>query len=170
VTADEFEELYRTHRARVLAFCLRRAERDRAEDAVSETFAIAWRRRDAIPREALPWLFGIARRVLANQRRAAGRQQAVADRLASVPAPAFVPAGEHAVLDALARLPGQDQEALMLAAWEGLRAADAARVLGCTAVAFRLRLLRARRKLARALAEAEPNEPRLNSTELKTEA
>ena len=58
----------------------------------------------------------------------------------------------------------------MLAAWEGLSAVEAGRVLDCTAVAFRLRLLRARRKLARALADAESNEPQLHSTELKTEA
>jgi RNA polymerase sigma-70 factor, ECF subfamily len=170
VTADEFEELYRTHRSRVLAFCLRRTERDRAEDAVSETFAVAWRRRDAIPHEPLPWLYGIARRVLANQRRSAGRQRALADRLASVSAPMFVAAGDHPVLEAVARLQADDQEALMLAAWEGLSAAEAAQVLGCTAVAFRLRLLRARRKLAQALAEGQRSEPRLNSTDLKTEA
>lgn len=170
MTADDFEALYRTHQSRVLAFCLRRAERDRAEDAASETFAVAWRRRDTIPREPLPWLYGIARRALANQRRAAGRQQALAHRLASLPAPAFVPAGDHAVLEALARLPVPDQEALMLAAWEGMSAAEAGQVLDCSAVAFRLRLLRARRKLARALAEAESTELRVNSTELKTEA
>jgi RNA polymerase sigma factor (sigma-70 family) len=170
VTADEFEAFYRTYQSRVLAFCLRRAEHDRAEDAASETFAVAWRRRDAIPREPLPWLYGIARRALANQRRSAGRQQALAHRLASLPAPAFVPAGNHTVLEALARLPRPDQEALMLAAWEGLSAAEAGRVLDCTAVAFRLRLLRARRKLARALTEAESNEPQLHSPELKTEA
>lgn len=143
MTADDFEALYRTHQSRVLAFCLRRAERDRAEDAASETFAVAWRRRDTIPREPLPWLYGIARRALANQRRAAWRQQALAHRLASLPAPAFVPAGDHAVLEALARLPVPDQEALMLAAWEGMSAAEAGQVLDCSAVAFRLRLLRA---------------------------
>jgi RNA polymerase sigma-70 factor, ECF subfamily len=170
VTADEFEELYRRERSRVLAFCLRRTERDRAEDAVSETFAVAWRRRDAIPREPLPWLYGIARRVLANQRRSAGRQAALADRLASVSAPVFVPPGEHPVLEALARLEAPDQEALMLAAWEGLSAADAAQVVGCTAVAFRLRLLRARRKLTRALADEATKGAALNPTQLKPEA
>jgi RNA polymerase sigma-70 factor (ECF subfamily) len=45
---------------------------------------------------------------------------------------------------------------LALVAWEGLAPADAARVLGCTAVACRVRLHRAKRQLARRLAELEP--------------
>jgi RNA polymerase sigma-70 factor (ECF subfamily) len=52
---------------------------------------------------------------------------------------------------ALNGLPEADREALMLAAWEGLSAQQAARVLGCSPTAFRIRLHRARRKLEASL-------------------
>src|ERR687885_2548338 len=74
--ARDFEALYDRCAASVLGYCLRRATPELAEDAFAETFAVAWRRRDAIPAEPLPWLYGVARKVLANQRRAGKRQGA----------------------------------------------------------------------------------------------
>jgi len=67
------------------------------QDVISETCLIAWRRLDALPDAPLPWLYETARRLLANQRRAAGHQQSVADRLAAEP----VAAG-HDLADAVA--------------------------------------------------------------------
>jgi DNA-directed RNA polymerase specialized sigma24 family protein len=62
-----------THR-QVLAYAMRRTriEAD-AEDIAAETFAIAWRRMTEVPPIPLPWLYGVARRLLANQRRGTGR-------------------------------------------------------------------------------------------------
>ena len=79
---DRFEELFREHYGAVRGYALRRAPADLAQDAVSETFLVAWRRLDDVPADALPWLFGVARRVLANQRRSADRSSALERRLA----------------------------------------------------------------------------------------
>ncbi len=78
-----FEQVFRDHQAAVRAYALRRVDEARAQDAVSETFLIAWRRFDVLPAEPLPWLFGTTRRVLANQRRSEGHQRSVADRVAA---------------------------------------------------------------------------------------
>jgi DNA-directed RNA polymerase specialized sigma24 family protein len=60
------------------------------------------------------------------------------------------------VIEALSCLSELDQEALLLSAWDGLNSKEAAQVLGCTPVAFRLRLHRARRRFERVLA-ADPS-------------
>ena len=52
------------------------------------------------------------------------------------------------LLAALARLGPRDREALLLAAWEGLQGAELAAALGCSAAAAKVRLHRARRRLA----------------------
>jgi RNA polymerase sigma factor (sigma-70 family) len=150
-----FEQLYREHGGTVLAYCLRRADRQAAEDALAETFTIAWRRRDQIPHTPLPWLLGVARRVLANQFRSARRWTTLLERVRSSqpPLPSAESCEDDEVVAALYALAPADREALMLSAWDGLSSSEAARVLGCSATAFRLRLLRARRKLARSLEE-----------------
>ncbi len=150
---DRFEELYRTHAAAVLAYCLRRSARETAEEATAEAFTIAWRRVDDAPDHPLPWLLGIARRVLANQRRSTRRQLALSERLAAERPASADSGGGAPILEALSRLVAGDQEVLMLVAWDGLRSVEAARVLGCSPVAFRIRLHRARRRLAQALTE-----------------
>jgi DNA-directed RNA polymerase specialized sigma24 family protein len=59
----------------VLGYCVRRFTFSEAEDVASEVFAIAWRRIDDLDWDtAAPWLFGIARGVLSNQRRSASRR------------------------------------------------------------------------------------------------
>ena len=70
------------------------------------------------------------------------------------PVVAVSEAADPVVLSALAALPAKDQEVLLLAAWDELTSRDAGRVLGCSATAYRLRLLRARRRLARTLEPA----------------
>jgi RNA polymerase sigma-70 factor (ECF subfamily) len=154
--SEEFELFFKAHVGDVRAFCSRRADPVLAEDAVAQTFEIAWRRRDDIPKQSRAWLLGVALRVLANLRRADRRHRGLVERLAAERAsePALE-ADVPPVLEALGRLSRVDQEALMLAAWEGLRSREAARVLGCSPVAFRLRLHRARRRLADALGEVE---------------
>jgi RNA polymerase sigma-70 factor, ECF subfamily len=58
-----------------------------------------------------------------------------------------------AVETAMRRLGRRDQELLYLIAWEDLKIADAAQVLGCSVATARVRLHRARRRLARLLDE-----------------
>lgn len=161
-TRDErFEVLFRENYPAVRAYALRRAPRDVAQDVAAETFLVAWRRLDDVPGDALPWLYGVARRVLANTRRSADRSAALERRLAAEPAPAGradpeESAGEGEVVrSALARLSERDREALMLVAWHGLSGARAARAAGCTRAAFAVRLHRARSRLAAQLASRE---------------
>ncbi len=92
------------------------------------------------------WLYIIARRTLANQRRATKRRHALADRL-HVSLSGHVESDTR-LAEALAMLAEQDREALLLIAWEGLSCDDAARVVGCRAATFRMRLHRARRRLS----------------------
>lgn len=157
-----FERCFRAHYAAVMAFALRRTPgREVAEDAVAETFAVAWRRRDLIPEEPLPWLCGIALRVLANQRRSSERRRRLGDRLeheanarevGAEPADAV---GRRGAFSSAFRCLGEDdREVLRLVAWDGLNTREAASALGCSAAAFRVRLHRARRRLSKQLAAA----------------
>ena len=72
----------REHSARVLAYAANRgASRAEAEDVVSEVFLVCWRRLDDVPSPPLPWILGVTRKVLANQRRSRARQRAVTERV-----------------------------------------------------------------------------------------
>jgi RNA polymerase sigma-70 factor (ECF subfamily) len=153
-----FEALFRTHVSAVRAYALRRSDAATAEDVVADTFLVCWRRLDDVPADALPWLYGVARRGLANRRRSARRAAAALDRSRDERPRAPLHPQERrgdlaAVLEAMSRLSERDREALRLEAWEGLSAADAARAAGCTVTAYRVRLHRARRRLAAMLGD-----------------
>jgi RNA polymerase sigma-70 factor (ECF subfamily) len=79
---QRFERLYEQHFERVAGYLLARTGRDSAAEALARTFEIAWRRLPDVPVEPLPWLLGVARRVLAEQRRAQGRRNALIKRIA----------------------------------------------------------------------------------------
>ena len=156
-----FERLYDETSAKVLGYALRRvAARENAADVVAETFTIAWRRLEDIPDgdQARLWLYGVARRVLANQRRGHARQVRLGQRLRDEVAGALAAVphepAEGAVPAALARLSEADREVLRLAAWEELGHEQIASVLGCSKAAARVRLHRARKRFAARLAEA----------------
>ena len=166
----DFDELYRTTYPRVVAYARSMASREDADDAVAEAYAIAWRRQRDIPRGAeLGWVIGVTRRVLANTRRSrrrAGALHALLDLrpLAVGPDPAErVEDGE--LRAALMTLSPLDREAVVLTAWFELSSADAARALGITPAAFRMRAARARRRLRAALNPTTTEEsPRWNTT------
>ncbi len=158
--ASRFETMFRASHSRVLAYALRRTEdRGSAEEVVSETFLIAWRRLDGVPEEPLPWLLGTARRVLANQRRSLRRRSASGPNASMDPAniaqPGPLPferiAEKEAFAAAFAALGDRDREVLSLIAWDGLEVGEAARAMGCTAPVFSVRLHRARRRLLKEL-------------------
>lgn len=156
---ERLRRLYTLHGRPVLAYALRRtSSAEDAADAVAETFLVAWRRLDSVPSgDALPWLYGVARRVLANQRRAAHRRVRLAERLRQELPPAIQAIDPHAASGpfppALRRLSADDQEILLLAAWEELEPNEIAEVLGISRIAARSRLHRARRRLADRTAE-----------------
>jgi RNA polymerase sigma-70 factor (ECF subfamily) len=197
-----FELLYGEHAPAVKAYVLRRAQASVADDLVAEVFMVCWRRLDELPAEPLPWLLGVARRVLSTQRRGERRLVALHRRLAEsgvavgatsstveTPSPAvgslspaagtLSPARDSfgaggALRGALEQLSESDREVLLLIAWEGLSPTQAAAMLGVKAATVRVRLHRARRRLARALVregshQGEGGEP-LPCTPLTMEA
>ncbi|WP_308168081.1 sigma-70 region 4 domain-containing protein [Nonomuraea sp. NEAU-A123] len=95
------------------------------------------------------------RRVLANHRRGESRRSALASRLRGELAVGqeAAPADPRteAVRTALAALDPADRDVLALACWEELTGPQIAAVLGCSSTAARLRLYRARKRLARLL-------------------
>jgi RNA polymerase sigma-70 factor (ECF subfamily) len=155
---DRFRELYARQFDAVLAYALRRVSRpEDAADVVADTFLVAWRRRSHLPPgdEARLWLYGVARNVLANQRRGDRRRDRLGEALrlrlaGSTPHardPASAVAERATVRDALARLGELDREVLMLTVWEELEPREIADVLGVSAPAVRTRLSRARARL-----------------------
>jgi RNA polymerase sigma factor (sigma-70 family) len=159
VTArEQFEALYSEHGGAVLAYARRRTTPASAEDVVAEVFLTAWRRLEEIPPDARIWLFGVSRRVLANQRRGHARQVALRSRLAEEAQPWSSPVSEdpsdQRVARALSSLSEKDREVLLLLGWEELSPGDAARVLDIRAGTFAVRLHRARKHFAKALQEA----------------
>jgi len=150
--ASRIAELLAAYERRVLAYALRRAKTDAdAEDAAAETFAIAWRKIDVIPADALPWLLAVARRVIANQRRSGRRRAWLIERLGRHPGSALeLPAADDPedgpAIAALGRLRDDDQELLRLVAWEELDHQTIAATLGISPNAVAIRLHRARKR------------------------
>jgi RNA polymerase sigma-70 factor, ECF subfamily len=150
---SRFESLYSAHSAEILRFAVRcGADRVDAEEIVEETFLICWRRLDDVPEPALPWLIGVAKRVLSNRRRSDSRLAALRRRLAHAkPDP---PPGRtddstlhEEVRRALSSLRDADREVIELLVWQELTQDQAAEVLGCTRNAVTKRFRRARSRL-----------------------
>lgn len=165
-----FRRLYDRSYADLLRFVQRRVHTTHAEDVVADVYLVAWRRFEDLPEgesEARAWLFGVARRTLLNAKRGQDRHQALAVRIAESgvaarttgEGDADLVARQVDVAAAWPRLTATYQEALALAVWDGLTAAEAGAVLDISAVAFRLRLSRARRSLRRHLGDLEGARP-----------
>ena len=162
-----FDAMYREHGGAVRRYVRRRWDAQSTDDVVADVFVVAWRRLSEVPDDSLPWLLGVARRVLANRRRGADRDHALGQRMRSQRLPVSSsahrdePERRGAVWEALGALSERDREVLLLVAWEGFEPARAARVLGIGANTFSVRLYRARRRFRQALAAASthPDEP-----------
>ncbi|MER5633258.1 RNA polymerase sigma factor [Streptomyces nitrosporeus] len=159
-----FTAMYDDFRQRVWAYAVSQAGRTAADDVVSETFTVAWRRFHEIPQEPLPWLLGVARNVLRAHHRA--------DARSSVPAGTGTWAKEAVtgdiaddvterltMLRALDRLSQTDREVLLLVAWHGLTPAQAGTVVGCSTATMRVRLHRARGRLRKAADSRQTKPP-----------
>ena len=79
---DAFDDLFTRYAAPIRSYARRRIGDAAADDVVTETFLIAWRKLDRMPEPPLPWLLGIARRVSSNQQRAAARRNRLSERIA----------------------------------------------------------------------------------------
>jgi RNA polymerase sigma factor (sigma-70 family) len=170
-----FDAIFREHQRRVLAYAMRRTQTlADAEDVAAETFTIAWRKVDAIPlEEPLPWLYAVARRVLANHRRGLGRRERLAALLRVDDVATPLRAGEdheRPAFAALASLSPADQELLRLVAWEELGNQHIAAVLGITPNAVAIRLHRARARFAEALASGSDEDHLKHLDPSRTEA
>lgn len=159
---EAFRRLYEDHFDAVLGFAIRRTDRpDDAADVAADTFLVAWRRLAHVPagEGARPWLYGVGRRVLANQRRGEGRRAALGDRLRHQLTHALADSADLSddvvhradVTAAMARLSARDEEVLQLHLWEGLEPREIAEVLGLPATVVRPRLSRARARLRQVL-------------------
>jgi RNA polymerase sigma-70 factor (ECF subfamily) len=152
-------ELFEAHHDALLAYARRRTGGlSDAEEVVADTFIVAWRRLDEWPvntAERLPWLLGVARRVILNQRRGILRRARLQQRLRHASPGVQAPSsGLAPVVEAMARLNERDQEILRLVAWEGLSHAEVAIVLAISANAAAIRLHRARARLASEMSQS----------------
>lgn len=153
-----FAELYETHIRRIYAYCLRRSDSSAdAQDAAAEIFTVVWRRWADLPPgdDGLPWIYGIARNVLANRKRSIRRQARLAARLIGLRRQSETgPEGaaelrsecEHLRI-ALTKLSQKEQETLRLVEWEGLTRDDVAGIYGVSRSAIDQRISRAYRHL-----------------------
>jgi len=174
VADEEFRAFYDCHFSAIYSYYYRRVQAADVSDHVADVFLVAFRRYHELPstpHECTLWLFGVARRVLADQQKANFRRRRLAERIrwtGSERAARFGPdlqmswsdvtsGARHIdegddiadrVMIAISRLRPDDQEVMKLNLWEQLTDAEAARVTGCSLNAFRLRLHRARKRLA----------------------
>ncbi len=163
-TADEarFQGLFELHHKAVTAYFMRRIpDESDALNATEEVFLVAWRRIGDVPdsEAELPWLYGVARRILSNHRRGRSRFSRLRRRLAAEPphlaadpaALAIRSVEEEEMLKALATLSDRDREVLYLTFWEQLPHQDIGRIVGCRTEAVHVRRYRAVQHLRRAL-------------------
>ncbi|MEO5535279.1 MAG: RNA polymerase sigma factor [Pseudolysinimonas sp.] len=127
-----------------------------AADALAETLVVLWRRHRDIPDDPAkfdPWVFGIARRVLANARRGRRRHEALTAELRSwAPATSRQPTVDIDLRRALKELKEHDRELVLLVGRDGFTLVEAAQILKVKPEAARARYSRARRALREILA------------------
>ncbi|MGJ0204646.1 sigma-70 family RNA polymerase sigma factor [Leucobacter sp. gxy201] len=163
---EEFSELYRRHARAVFRYAASRLGREHADDVVSEALLVAFQRRGSFDPEvesALPWLLGIATRLIRKRRReetaawravarASGLGGAGTDRSGHDPAEAIddrldAHASIERISSAIAALPARDRDVLTLTAWSDLDASGIAEALAIPEGTVWSRLNRARRAL-----------------------
>jgi RNA polymerase sigma-70 factor (ECF subfamily) len=180
LTFDEqwFRRLFEAHHQDVLGYAARRlGSVDDAKDVVSEVFAVAWRRRAVIPdgdEQERMWLYGVARRTLANTKRSNRRWSLLASRLVSVHESVVPdPAGSDDESDlkdayrALAALRPDDREILFLSLWEDLSVSQIAAVMGSRSGTVSVRLHRAKARLRREFLHQVKDQPVGGHVELR---
>ncbi|GAB3742754.1 RNA polymerase sigma factor [Amycolatopsis oliviviridis] len=161
---DRFSAIFDRHAAHIHRYLVRRIGPAAAEDALGETFLIAFRKRegyDTERRDARPWLYGIATNLVAQRRRDEVRELKLREALGPPPdeeghaervADQVTAAAMGKLLDsALAELADGDRDTLTLFAGEGLSYEEIAAALGIPLGTVRSRLNRARRKVREAL-------------------
>src|SRR5262249_38804773 len=156
---EAFGLIYDRHAPTLLRFLGRRVGAKVAEGLLGELFRVAFEGRrtfDASRAGALPWLYGIGSNLLAKHRRGEARRLRANARIAAAPDPANARATAAAldarmlfprVADAIAALPDDERETLLLFAWEELSYQSVAEALHVPIGTVRSRLNRARARL-----------------------
>jgi len=170
VTDAEREQRFRAIAELVLEpvrrYLLRRTDPPTADDVLSETLLVCWRRLEDVPappEEAVPWAIVVARYLLANAQRAERRRTRLVGKILALdpPTPAVDVASLEStpetalVRDALTRLRTADAELLRLWAWDGFESPQLAIVLGISSNAAAIRLHRAKARLKDELLKAQ---------------
>lgn len=146
VAADVYEPLQR--------YLRRRATPDDADDVLSDTLLVIWRRLDEVPHERLPWCIGAARRCLANHRRGDRRRLRLVERTAARRPDTTggdpqesIDRSDPELMAAISELSESEAEIVRLWAWDRLEPREIAVVLDITPNAVSVALSRAKRKL-----------------------
>ncbi|MEO6886628.1 MAG: sigma-70 family RNA polymerase sigma factor [Jatrophihabitantaceae bacterium] len=145
---------FRAYGDRVFAYLLHRTDPQTAQDLLQEVFVVAFGKVEDVPEPPLGWLFGTARRLLANRYRGFRRRDQLIARLledvGTEPDPDTYEL-KQAFAQTLASLTKGDQDVLTLTGWYDLTPTEAATALGCSPSTYAVRLHRARKRLAAAL-------------------
>lgn len=163
----KFAAIFDRHFDAVHAYLQRRIGRDLADELSAEAFLIAFdgrARYDLSRPDARPWLFGIATNLLHRHRRdelrelrayARSAADPILDAFNGVDARIDASGTRRKLVDALAGVPADELDALLLLAWADFSYAEIAEALGVPVGTVRSRLSRARARIRAAL-QAEP--------------
>ena len=164
-----FAILVRRHAPALQRYVTRRIGAGAAEDVVAETFLVAFRQRAGYAddgRDCLPWLYGIATRLVHRHWRSESAQLRLLARTGTDPvtepftervdATVCATAVKARLAGALARLPASQRDALLMYAWAGLSYEQIATATGVPLGTVQSRISRARQRLRRQLADLDP--------------
>jgi RNA polymerase sigma-70 factor, ECF subfamily len=165
-SADDDERLthlYQETREDLLAFIARRcATAEDAADCLAETYRVAWEKRDRLPADpnARPWLFGVARNAVREERRRGQRRTATSNALIAAAERAYIETipQQSALTAAMSELSALDREIILMLSADGLASHEVATILGLSPTAVRSRASRARTKLRKRLASDEADD------------
>lgn len=149
--------LFERHHGRLYNYCLRlTGDRETSRDLVQEVFfrMLKYRGTYRDDGDFLPWFYRLARNVCFDHFRGSGPEVPTEVEALDTPSPAPAPAEEAERRDevrrlsrALARLPVEKRELLVMARFGSLGYREMAEVLGTTAGALRVRVHRALKEL-----------------------
>jgi RNA polymerase sigma-70 factor, ECF subfamily len=165
-SADDDERLtrlYQETREDLLAFIARRcATAEDAADCLAETYRVAWEKRARLPADpkARPWLFGVARNAVREERRRGERRAATSSALVAAVERAYIETTPErsALRAAMSELSALDREIILMLSADGLASHEVATILGLSPTAVRSRAARARTKLRKRLASGETDD------------
>src|SRR5215469_2116722 len=166
---ERFAVLVRRHAPAIQRYVARRIGAEAAEDVVAETFLVAFRQRAGYAddgRDCLPWLYGIATRLVHRHWRSEASQLRLLARTGTDPvtepftervdAAVSADSAKARLAGALARLPASQRDALLLLVWAELSYDQIAAATGVPIGTIQSRISRARHRLRKQLADLDP--------------